>query len=411
MYEPELLKSKELITIKPSRELNFLPINKRYVSSLNIYNKSDHPIIFRVKTTAARSYVVNPHTDIILPRRSSEVKFIMPYNDKVRERAEDKFLVQAIIYAEEDLSLNQERMYEVFVELSKKVSKKEIQSFKLKVHFEINPIIEEEGSDKATPLKTPFFPFFDSNKDEELSELNIDAGVESDEEKARTRKRFDFKAQTVSPKSLFSQEETSKGRGSMTNLKEVENNINHTEPKKRLVFKVKKNSTLIPDLISKSPSRTSVHLQENRTPEKGNVNRELYSNFELAATSQIGGLSPFTSPPRSFADQSQGDFSMKSDISPMNDAKRMLIYKSKYESLKNKWQLQQNQLSKLMEEQGEYMDEMKKTKVMLGSETNIGNILGDNTVVQKKGEKKRSVELWQLMMISVVFLILGSLLR
>jgi len=167
---------------------------------------------------------------------------------------------------------------------------------------------------------------------------------------------------------------------------------------------------LIPDLISKSPSRTSVHLQENRTPDKANVNRDLYNNFESAAYSQIGGVSPFTSPPRSFIDQSQGDLSIKTDISPMNDTKRMLIYKSKYESLKNKWQIQQNQLSKLMEEQGEYMNEIKKTKVMLGSETNT-EVLGDNIVVQKKGEKKRSLELWQLMMISVIFLILGSLYR
>ena len=62
---------------------------------------------------------MNPHTDIILPKRSSEIKFTMPYTvkflltsilklskDKVKERSEDKFLVQAIIYAEEDLSLD-----------------------------------------------------------------------------------------------------------------------------------------------------------------------------------------------------------------------------------------------------------------------------------------------------------------
>ena len=62
---------------------------------------------------------MNPHTDIILPKRSSEINFTMPYTvkfpltsilklskDKVKERSEDKFLVQAIIYAEEDLSLD-----------------------------------------------------------------------------------------------------------------------------------------------------------------------------------------------------------------------------------------------------------------------------------------------------------------
>ncbi len=64
-------------------------------------------------------------------------------------------------------------MYNAFVELSKKVPSKEIQSFKLKVHFEIYTAIEEEMSNQATPLKTPFFPFFDSNKDEEISELNV----------------------------------------------------------------------------------------------------------------------------------------------------------------------------------------------------------------------------------------------
>jgi len=42
------LKAKELITIKPSRELNFLPINKRYVSTLSVYNKTDLPVIIRV---------------------------------------------------------------------------------------------------------------------------------------------------------------------------------------------------------------------------------------------------------------------------------------------------------------------------------------------------------------------------
>jgi len=59
------------------------------------------------------------------------------------------------------------------MELSKKVSSKEIQSSKLKVHFEIYTAIEEETSNQATPLKTPFFPLFESNKDEEFSELNV----------------------------------------------------------------------------------------------------------------------------------------------------------------------------------------------------------------------------------------------
>ena len=118
----------------------------------------------------------------------------------------------------------------------------------------------------------------------------------------------------------------------------------NTEPsKKRLVFKVKKGSTIIPGLLTKSP-RTSMHLQENRTPERGNVNRDLFNNFELAAETQTGsGLSPYTSPPKSFVEHS--DLSMKSENrSPMNDTKRMLIYKSKYETLKTKWQHQQNQL-------------------------------------------------------------------
>ena len=112
------------------------------------------------------------------------------------------------------------------------------------------------------------------------------------------------------------------------------------------MFKVKKNSNLIPDLVSKSPKI----IQENRTPER--VTRDLFSNFEIAAERSQDGLSPFASPSRSFVvdNNSQGNMSMtmKSDISrdrsPMNDAKRMLIYKSKYEALKDKWQFQQNQL-------------------------------------------------------------------
>lgn len=114
------------------------------------------------------------------------------------------------------------------------------------------------------------------------------------------------------------------------------------------MFKVKKNSNLIPDLTSKSPRIR----QENRTPER--VTRDLFSNFEMAAERSRDGLSPFTSPSRSLVggdnniSQVNMSMTMRSDIngvrSPMNDAKRMLIYKSKYEALKDKWQFQQNQL-------------------------------------------------------------------
>ncbi|XP_021738159.1 vesicle-associated protein 1-1-like [Chenopodium quinoa] len=89
----------ELLNIDPL-ELKFeLELKKQICSSLNLTNKTDSYVAFKVKTTNPKKYCVRPNTGVVLPRSTCQVVVTMqalkePPSDM---QCKDKFLLQSVI--------------------------------------------------------------------------------------------------------------------------------------------------------------------------------------------------------------------------------------------------------------------------------------------------------------------------
>ncbi|KAG1143884.1 hypothetical protein G6F37_002120 [Rhizopus arrhizus] len=86
------------VIVEPSEELLFhSPFTRLSKESLFVKNLNDHPIIFKVKTTAPKQYCVRPNAGRIEPNSEIEVQIILqPFKEEPAEdyKCKDKFLVQ-----------------------------------------------------------------------------------------------------------------------------------------------------------------------------------------------------------------------------------------------------------------------------------------------------------------------------
>ncbi|KAK1430540.1 hypothetical protein QVD17_13354 [Tagetes erecta] len=89
----------ELITIDPL-ELKFtFELNKQISSSLQLTNKTDNHIGYKVKTTNPKKYCVRPNTGVVLPRSTCEIIVTMQAQKEapIDMQCRDKFLLQSVI--------------------------------------------------------------------------------------------------------------------------------------------------------------------------------------------------------------------------------------------------------------------------------------------------------------------------
>lgn len=99
----------ELLEIQP-RELNFtFEVKKQSTCSVQLVNKSDEYIAFKIKTTSPKRYCVRPNTGVILPRSKCEFTVTMqaPRAAPPDMQLKDKFLIQSTVVpfgsADEDI--------------------------------------------------------------------------------------------------------------------------------------------------------------------------------------------------------------------------------------------------------------------------------------------------------------------
>ncbi|MQL91174.1 hypothetical protein Taro_023788 [Colocasia esculenta] len=102
----------ELLEIQP-QELKFtFELKKQSSCSVQLVNKSNHYVAFKVKTTAPKKYCVRPNTGIVLPRTTCDFTVTMQAQKVAPSdlQCKDKFLVQSTIVpfgtTEEDLNAN-----------------------------------------------------------------------------------------------------------------------------------------------------------------------------------------------------------------------------------------------------------------------------------------------------------------
>ncbi|KAK8945367.1 Vesicle-associated protein 1-2 [Platanthera guangdongensis] len=93
------MNSGELLGIEPL-ELKFpFELRKQISCSLQLSNKSDDYIAFKVKTTNPKKYCVRPNNGVVLPRSSCDVVVTMQAQKEAPPdmQCKDKFLVQSVV--------------------------------------------------------------------------------------------------------------------------------------------------------------------------------------------------------------------------------------------------------------------------------------------------------------------------
>ncbi|GMY23218.1 vesicle-associated protein 1-2-like [Fagus crenata] len=89
----------DLLSIEP-QELQFPFEPRKQIScSLQLFNKTDNYVAFKVKTTNPKKYCVRPNTGIVSPRSSCDVIVTMQAQKEVPPdmQCKDKFLLQSVV--------------------------------------------------------------------------------------------------------------------------------------------------------------------------------------------------------------------------------------------------------------------------------------------------------------------------
>lgn len=92
----------ELLNIEPL-ELKFpFELKKQISCSLQLANKTDNYVAFKVKTTNPKKYCVRPNTGIVLPRSTCDVIVTMQAQKEAPPdmQCKDKFLLQSVVAAD-----------------------------------------------------------------------------------------------------------------------------------------------------------------------------------------------------------------------------------------------------------------------------------------------------------------------
>ncbi|KAE8696838.1 Vesicle-associated protein 1-4 [Hibiscus syriacus] len=89
----------ELLSIEP-QELQFpFELRTQISCSLNLSNKTDNYVAFKVKTTNPKKYCVRPNTGVLLPRSTVNITVTMQAQKEAPPdmQCKDKFLLQSVV--------------------------------------------------------------------------------------------------------------------------------------------------------------------------------------------------------------------------------------------------------------------------------------------------------------------------
>ncbi|KAF6175389.1 hypothetical protein GIB67_036480 [Kingdonia uniflora] len=89
----------ELLSIEP-QELKFpFELKKQISCSLQLSNKTDSYVAFKVKTTNPKKYCVRPNTGVVLPRSTCDIIVTMQAQREAPPdlQCKDKFLLQSVV--------------------------------------------------------------------------------------------------------------------------------------------------------------------------------------------------------------------------------------------------------------------------------------------------------------------------
>uniref|UniRef100_A0A0E0NIT5 MSP domain-containing protein n=1 Tax=Oryza rufipogon TaxID=4529 RepID=A0A0E0NIT5_ORYRU len=143
--------SNTLLRIYPSELKIPFELKRQNSGILELTNKTDHYVAFKVKTTNPRKYSVRPTTGIVLPRGSCGITISMqpPKEIPTDYHCKDKFLIQSVVV--EDGTTQKDIHSDMFSKEAGKV----VEEFKLRVvYIPANPPspVPEEEEDEIDSL-------------------------------------------------------------------------------------------------------------------------------------------------------------------------------------------------------------------------------------------------------------------
>ncbi|XP_020217803.1 vesicle-associated protein 1-1 [Cajanus cajan] len=88
----------DLLSIEPLELKFFFELKKQISCSLQLSNKTDSYVAFKVKTTNPKKYCVRPNTGVVLPRSTCDVIVTMQAQKEAPAdmQCKDKFLLQSV---------------------------------------------------------------------------------------------------------------------------------------------------------------------------------------------------------------------------------------------------------------------------------------------------------------------------
>ncbi|XP_058104560.1 vesicle-associated protein 1-3-like [Magnolia sinica] len=148
------MSSGDLLNIHPT-ELKFpFELKKQSTCSLQLTNKTDQYVAFKVKTTNPKKYCVRPNTGIVLPGTTCNITVTMQAQKEAPPdmQCKDKFLLQSVIASHGATTKD------ITSEMFNKEAGKVVEEFKLRVVYILanppSPVPEgsEEGSSPRASL-------------------------------------------------------------------------------------------------------------------------------------------------------------------------------------------------------------------------------------------------------------------
>ncbi|XP_021279557.1 vesicle-associated protein 1-3 [Herrania umbratica] len=139
----------DLINIQPT-ELKFpFELRKQSTCSMQLTNKTEKYVAFKVKTTNPKKYCVRPNTGVVMPGSTCNVTVTMQAQKEAPPdmQCRDKFLLQSVVAPEG--TANKDITSEMFNKENGRV----VEEFKLRViYIPANPPSPvPEGSEEGTP--------------------------------------------------------------------------------------------------------------------------------------------------------------------------------------------------------------------------------------------------------------------
>ena len=98
----------EILMLEPNSELRFKgPFTDVVTTQLKLTNTTDRPALFKIKTTAPKSYCVRPNSGVIEAGQSAAISVMLqPFEYNPEDKPKHKFMVQSMFAPDDNYDVD-----------------------------------------------------------------------------------------------------------------------------------------------------------------------------------------------------------------------------------------------------------------------------------------------------------------